>query len=155
MIKQENTMAEMIFRKARPDEIPRILRMQADVFGGEQGIPQEDIGGFLAKEPTCWCAEMDGKIYGAAAAWKENGKIHWGRFAVFPAARGQHVGTRLAERSFDDLFAEGAEEICMDARDATVRIVCAMGGEVAGEPYPFYEGNVTPVLLRREDYRAK
>ncbi len=145
-------MADMIFRKAKKEELSRILAMQADVFSGEQGIPNDDIDTFLAKEPICWCAEQDGKIYAATAAWKENGETHWGRFVVFPAARGLHIGTKLARFSFCELFETGVEKIYMDARDATVKIVCGMGGRVVGEPYPFYEGNVTPVLLEKKDF---
>lgn len=126
--------------------------MQADVFGGEQGIPGEDVDAFMAKEPVCWCAESDGKLYAAAAAWKENNEIHWGRFVVFPAARGLHIGTRLARFSFAELFHEGVDKIYMDARDATVKIVCGMGGKIVGEPYKFYGGNVTPILLTRDDF---
>ena len=47
----------------------------------------------------------------------------------------------------------GVEEIHMTARDTTVKIVCDMGGEVTGEPYAFYAGNVTPVVLKRGNYR--
>lgn len=132
--------------------MPRIIAMQADVFSGEQGIPCEDVDAFMAKEPVCWCAESDGKLYAAAAAWKENNQIHWGRFVVFPAARGQHIGTRLARFSFAELFHEGVDKIYMDARDVTVKIVCGMGGKIVGEPYKFYGGNVTPILLTRDDF---
>ena len=83
-------MDNFIFRQATKDEIPRILAMQADVFHGEQGIPADDIDTFLAKKPICWCAESkaDGKIYAATAAWQEDNETHWGRFVVFPTARG-------------------------------------------------------------------
>lgn len=145
-------MNEMIFRKAKEEEMPRIIKMQIDVFSGEQGIPSDDIDKFIAKEPECWCAESDGKIYAAVAAWKEDGKIHWGRFVVFPAARGLHIGTKLAKCSFDDLFENDTEKIYIDARDATVNIVCKMGGKVVGEPYLFYGDNVTPVILEKKDY---
>ncbi len=91
----------------------------------------------MAKKPICWCAEADGKIYAAAAAWKENTETHWGRFAVFPAARGKHIGTTLARISFDDLFDMGVDKIYMDARDATVKIVCGMGGRVIGAHISF------------------
>jgi hypothetical protein len=47
----------------------------------------------------------------------------------------------------------GVEEIHMTARDTTVKIVCEMGGEVTGKPYEFYKGCVTPVVLKRENYR--
>ncbi len=145
-------MNNIIFRRALKEEMPRIIAMQSDVFNGEQGIPSDDIDTFMAKKPLCWCAEFDGKIYGAVAAWEENKEIHWGRFVVFPAARGMSIGKKLAKYSFDDLFNGGAEKIYMDARDATVHIVCEMGGETVGKPYKFYKGNVTPVILKKEKY---
>lgn len=145
-------MENMVFRRACEEEMPRIIAMQADVFSGEQGIPAEDIDAFMAKEPVCWCAESDGKLYAAAAAWKENNEMHWGRFVVFPAARGLHIGTRLARFSFAELFHEGVDKLYMDARDATVKIVCGMGGKIVGEPYKFYEGNVTPVILTKDGF---
>ena len=152
--KGELAMDDLIFRQARKDEMSRILAMQADIFHGEQGIPADDIDTFLTKKPICWCAEskIDGKIYAATAAWQENEETHWGRFVVFPAARGKHIGTKLAKVSFDELFDMGIEKIYMDARDATVRIVCGMGGHITGESYKFYEGNVTPVVLEKRDY---
>ena len=140
-------MENVIFRRATDEEIPRIIQMQSDVFSGEQGIPSDDIDTFMEKEPTCWCAEKDGKIYAAVAAWKEGKDVHWGRFVTFPAARGQHLGTELARCSFDDLFSGDVEEIYMD------KIVCQMGGKIIGKPYEFYKGNVTPVLLTKSDYR--
>lgn len=145
-------MDEIIFRRAFESEIPRIIEMEKDVFGGEQGIPSDDIDTFMKKEATCWCAESGGKIYAAVAAWHENGSLHWGRFVVFPAARGLHIGTRLAKCSFDDIFSGDTDIIYIDARDATVKIVCKMGGEIVGEPYFFYGSNVTPVVLRKEAY---
>ena len=41
----------------------------------------------------------------------------------------------------------------MTARDTTVKIVSDMGGEVVGEPQPFYNGNVTPVVLKKENFK--
>ena len=147
-------MDNLIFRKATDDEIPRILAMQSDVFHDEQGIPDDDIDTFMMKKPICWCAESktDGKIHAATAAWKEHNETHWGRFVVFPTALGKHIGTKLARVSFDDLFDMGIDKIYMDARDATVKIVCGMCGQIVGKPYKFYNGNVTPVILEKNYY---
>ena len=150
-------MDNLIFRQATGDQISHILAMQRDIFSGEQGIPGDLIDAFLKNNPILWCAESeaDGKIYAATAAWKENNEIHWGRFVVLPSARGKHIGTELARASFEDLFTMGAEKIYMEARDSTVRIVCGMGGKITGEPYEFYKGTVTPVVLERKDYVRK
>ena len=145
---------DYIFRRAAREEMPRIIAMQADIFCTEQGIPADDIDTFMARDPLCWCAKSpeDGKIYAAVAAWKENDETHWGRFVVAPEARCHHLGTRLARFSFEELFDMGVDEIHMEARDITVRMVCGMGGRIVGEPYKFYDGNVTPVVLERKDY---
>ena len=149
------SIEKMTFRRATKYEMPRILAMQSDVFSGEQGIPCDDVDKFLAEKPLCWCAESGGKIYAAVASWQENAETHWGRFVVFPAVRGQHIGTKLAKFSFDDIFCSDSkvEEIFMEARDATVKIVCKMGGKITGEPRKFYKGNVTPVVLKKSEYK--
>ena len=150
-------MDDFIFRHATADETPHILAMQRDIFSGEQGIPGDMNDAFLAKNPILWCAESktDGKIYAATVSWQENNETHWGRFVVLPSARGRHIGTKLAQTSFEDLFTMGVEKIYMEARDSTVRIVCGMGGKITGEPYEFYKGTVTPVVLERKDYVRK
>jgi ribosomal protein S18 acetylase RimI-like enzyme len=95
---------------------------------------------------------VNGAIAAAVASWEEHGRTHWGRFAVQPALRGKHIGTALARHSVEDLFSRGAPEIHLTARESTVHIFCKMGGEITGEPVPFFEGTVTPVILRKESY---
>ena len=75
-----------------------------------------------------------------------------GQICRFTIVSRQKIGPKLARYSFEDLFSMGVEEIHMTARDTTVKIVCNMGGEVTGEPYAFYAGNVTPVVLKRGNY---
>jgi len=128
------------------------MQLQTDIFHGEQKIPCDVISLFTAKAPQCWVAELGNSIVGAAAAWKENDQIHWGRFVTDQNYRGQRIGTRLAEFSFDDLFSQQVESIYMDARETAVKIVCKMGGEIVGEAIPFYEGTVTPVVLHKTDF---
>ena len=50
------------------------------------------------------------------------------------------------------VFDQGVDAIYMEARDITVAIVQKMGGRVTGEPVPFYEGTVTPVMLEKERF---
>lgn len=148
-------MEQIIYRKAEEKDLPAILAMQADIFSNEQGIPRELVDAFMGNEPKCWCAELDGMLVGAAASWKEAGVTHWGRFVVLPEFRGHHIGTALVRKSFEDLFESGVEEIYMEARDLTVKIVCGMGGVVVGPSVPFYVGNVTPVLLKKNVYAGE
>ena len=89
-------MDDLVFRRAGKTDLPHILAMQADIFHGEQGIPDDDVGAFLQKRPICWCAGSGGVLCAAAAAWQEGSETHWGRFVVLPAFRGRHIGSRLA-----------------------------------------------------------
>ena len=44
-------MDDLVFRRAGKTDLPHILAMQADIFHGEQGIPDDDVGAFLQKRP--------------------------------------------------------------------------------------------------------
>ena len=126
--------------------------LQKKVFHFEQNIPADDIEGFLDRNPMCWCAVCDDKIVSAAAAWEENGVLHWGRFVTNSRYRGLHIGTQLARRCFDDLFSQGYTQIYMEAREVTVKMIVNMGGEITGETVPFFAGTVTPLILKKESY---
>lgn len=145
----------MTFRKAKPEEYPRIIDMQTEVFCGEQDIPEELIGTFLDQNPNCWCAEQDGIMIGSVSSWKENGEIHVGRFIVAPEYRGQKIGTGLLAYVFQELFESGAETLFFEARDSAAAIIRSMGGVAVGEPFLFYRGNVTPMMLNKEDFKGK
>ncbi|MGC4020202.1 MAG: GNAT family N-acetyltransferase [Muricomes sp.] len=145
-------MGDIILRKATIEDMDDIMQLQIDIFHGEQRIPSEDISRFAEKSPQCWCALLDGKIVGAAAAWEEGGQVHWGRFVINPNFRGLHIGTKLAEFSLKDLFSQQITEVYMEAREVTAKIVSKMGGKIVGEPVSFYEGTVTPIILHKSDF---
>lgn len=147
-------MSDIVIRRAVQEDMNRIIEMEIEVFTDEQGIPAVLQGISDEKSPIWWCALLDQKIVGAAAAWKENDQLHWGRFIVQKELRGQHLGSRLAKHSFDDLFLSEIDEIYMEARETTVKIVLNMGGHILGDPVPFFEGTVTPMILRRSDYNS-
>ncbi len=148
----ERRVDRFVIRRATREELPVILGMASEVFTREQGIPADDIDAFLAKGPICWCAAAGERIAAGVASWKEDGQTHCGRFFVIPSERRHRIGTALARFAFEDLFAMGVETIHMEARDTTVKIVVGMGGRVVGEPFPFFEGNVTPLVLEKKDY---
>lgn len=127
-----------------------VMALQTAVFHGEQLIPLDAVEAFLAMEPQCWVAELDGVIVGTAAAWHEGGQLHWGRFIVTKALRGRHIGTKLAAFTFAELFAQGIDSIFMEARDTTVAIVGKMGGTVAGEPSPSTKARSRPYGSREK-----
>ena len=143
-------MDNLIFRRAVSRDMGDILQMELDVFAGEQKIPVTLIPLPAEKFPRWWCASIDTSIVGAVAAWKENDQIHWGRFAIGKSYRGLHIGTKLARYSLDDLFSQQVEEVYIDARDATVKIICNLGGNIIGEPITFYNDDVTPVILKKK-----
>lgn len=104
-------MNGLILRKAADADGADIFQLQADVFGGEQRISSAMIPLPHENSPQWWCAFTGTSMVGAVAAWKEKGQVHWGRFAI---------------------------KQNMEARDATVKIVCGMGGKIIGEPEEFY-----------------
>lgn len=91
--------------------------------------------------------EQDGELVGTAAIYREGGQWHMGRITVARRLRGQHRGTFLLKRVLDDVFAQDVDNIFLEARDATVHILTGFGAEIAGEPFAFYCGNVTPMIL--------
>ena len=75
-----------------------------------------------------------------------------GCITVAPSLRGQHRGTFLMKSVLTEVFAQGVDEIFLEARDATVHILRGFGAQIAGEPFTFYRGRVTPILLKRVDF---
>lgn len=145
----------MIIRKIKPEEFADIIAMQTEIFCGEQDIPEELIGTFLERKPICWCAEKDGNIIGSIASWEENGEIHVGRFVVAPEYRRQKIGTKLMTHAFQDLFNGGIETLFFEARDSAAAIIRAMGGKAIGEPLLFYRGTVTPMMLKKDNFKGE
>lgn len=105
-----------------------------------------------SKSPQWWCIELDGRIVGTTALFKENDDWHMGRIAISNELRGQHVGTELLKFALKDIFSQDVEEVYFDARDATVHILKKFGAQVIGKPIVFYNGNVTPILLKKKDF---
>ena len=145
-------MNDLVLRKAIDTDTAAIHRLQLDVFQGEQKIPAVMIPLPVESSPQWWCAFIGTSIVGAVAAWKENDQVHWGRFAIGQNHRGLHIGTKLAHFSMEDLFSQQIEEIHMEARDVTVKIICDMGGKIIGEPTEFYGSTITPVILHKMDF---
>lgn len=81
-------MDDLVFRRAGKTDLPHILAMQADIFHGEQGIPDDDVGAFLQKRPICWCAGSGGVLCAAAAAWQEGSRDPLGPLCRAPGLPG-------------------------------------------------------------------
>ncbi len=142
----------MNIRKATDEDMDKIMDLLNCVFEGEQQIPRELNLIEESKFPQWWCVEKDGEIVGATALFKENNDWHMGRIAISSKLRGQHMGTKLLRTALEDIFAQDINAVYLDARDATVHIMKQFGAEIIGEPISFYEGNVTPIILKKEDF---
>lgn len=144
---------EIVVRRAEDKDMEAVMKLQVATFTGEQQIPEELICLPEERRPQWWAAFRGEELMGAVASWQEDGVQHAGRFAVNPDSRGLGLGKKLARKAFDDLFAQDVEEIHMEARDVSVHIVQAMGGEVIGPAFDFYVGSVTPMKIQREKYK--
>ncbi|KLU59411.1 MarR family protein [Peptococcaceae bacterium CEB3] len=123
------------------------------VFCSEQNIPSELIPIEDNLHPLWWCARVGEDILGVVVSWMDNSAWHWGRFAVERGVRGLGIGKQLATHSLQDAFSQGAHEIFIEARDATVYIIGSLGGRVIGDPIDFFGEPVTPMLLERDAFR--
>ncbi|MEQ6166413.1 GNAT family N-acetyltransferase [Ekhidna sp. MALMAid0563] len=121
------------------------------VFTHEQQIPKELIP-LKFEEQFWWCIQSDGRIAGTAAAWKDGKEWHWGRLAVSVHQRGKGLGKKLAVQSFGDLFQMDIQEIIIDARDVTVKLLQSIGAEITGRTTEFYGIPITPMTLKKEDF---
>ena len=84
---------------------------------------------------------------------RRTGRWHIGRLAVAKEMRGRHIATELLKTAAAFVFDQGVDSIYMEARDITVAIVQKMAAAGSGgEPVPFYEGTVTPVMLEKERF---
>jgi len=48
----------------------------------------------------------------------------------------------------------GAEQIFLEARETTVRIVSKLGGRIVGEPFDFYGEPIFPMMVSRAEFQT-
>lgn len=142
-------MDAITVKKPSDADMDSIRQLLTDVFTEEQCIPAQLIPLPPEMRPQWWCAVENGCVVGTVAAWQQGEAVHIGRFAVRADCRGRHIGIRLMRQAVEDLFGQGFEEIHAEARPAAVKMLCSLGGEICGPDSVFYEGTVTPVILRR------
>ncbi|SNT26867.1 Acetyltransferase (GNAT) domain-containing protein [Ekhidna lutea] len=130
--------------------LPQAYTFLELVFTKEQHIPKELIP-LPFDEQFWWCVRSEG-IVGTVAAWKDGKEWHWGRLAVGSNQRGHGLGKKLAVQSFSDLFQTGVEEIVIDARDITVKLLLSLGAKVTGSTSEFYSIPITPMILTKEGF---
>ncbi|OOM80127.1 GNAT family N-acetyltransferase [Clostridium sp. BL-8] len=125
------------------------IKLATEVFTDEQNIPSELVPVNEELKPMWWCARVGEDIIGVTAAWKEKNKWHWGRFAVDKRVRGIGIGNKIAMFSLQEIFNIGADEIFIEARDITLRMLEKLGCEVVGEADDFYGDSVTPIIVKK------
>lgn len=141
----------MTVQCAAPEDMAEIMTLVSSVFADEQSIPRELIPIPAEREPLWWYMRQDGRIAAAVALYRDGEKWHMGRLAVAPGLRGSHIATQLLETAIPAAFAMGIDVIRTDSRDTTVHILRKFGGEITGKTEVFFKGNITPVVLKREN----
>ncbi|MFD2200726.1 GNAT family N-acetyltransferase [Shivajiella indica] len=126
------------------------MDLMVKVFTLEQKIPEDYLPVSIYPQNS-WGIISQNNLIALCIAWKEEELWHWGRYAVDPQWRGKGLGKRLAFRSLNEMFESGVEEIHIDARDITLKLLTQFGGKVIGESFDFY-GPVTPMRLRAKDF---
>jgi DNA-binding MarR family transcriptional regulator/predicted GNAT family N-acyltransferase len=128
------------------------IKLAIEVFTNEQNIPEELTPLDKTLEPIWWGARVGEDIVGVAAAWKENDKWHWGRFAVDKRLRGMGIGEKIAVFSLKEIFNTYTDKIYSEARDVTVKMLMKFGCRITGKAENFYEEPVTPISLCKGDF---
>ena len=145
----------MTIRQASTADMAEIMTLVEQVFSDEQNIPRELIPLPAEREPRWWYIRQDGRIAATVALYRDGGEWHMGRLAVAPGLRGGHIATQLLEVAIPAAFATGIDVIRTDCRDTTVHILQKFGGEIAGKTEVFFKGNITPVILKRDNLPAE
>jgi DNA-binding MarR family transcriptional regulator/predicted GNAT family N-acyltransferase len=128
------------------------IKLATEVFTNEQNIPENLIPINEELNPTWWCARVGEDIIGVTAGWIENSKWHWGRYAVDKRLRGIGIGKKIAMFSLNEIFNTGADEIFIEARDITLKMLKKFGCKVVGEAEDFYGSPVTPIIIKKSDF---
>lgn len=125
------------------------MELAIRIFSREQHIPRRLVPVPKKMHPKWWCIRVGEDVIGVAAAWREGGQWHWGRFAVDPSFRGMGIGKKIALESIAALFSGVTDRIVVEARDITVGIIERMGGIQTQPSFDFYGEPVTPMTLEK------
>lgn len=142
--------SRILIEKISENYMDDSIKLATEVFGDEQGIPAETIVIDSNLKPIWWCARVGEDVIGVVATWKEKDKWKWGRFAIDKRLRGLCIGQKMAIHSLKEIFREYTDELYIEAREVTVKILIKFGGKVIGETEDFYGEPITPLLLNKE-----
>ncbi|WP_411678858.1 GNAT family N-acetyltransferase [Clostridium thailandense] len=131
------------------------IKLATEVFTYEQNIPEKLIPISAELSQIWWCARVGEDIVGVIAAWNENNQWHLGRFAVDRNLRGLEIGKKMLILSLNEIFNLDVEEVFVEARDITVRMLEQFGCKVVEEPIDFYGEPVTPITIKKCDFINK
>lgn len=148
----KNNDSRILIERVSENYMEDAIKLATEVFTNEQSITTELVPVNEALKPIWWCARVGDDIIGVTAAWKEEGKWHWGRFAVDKRLRGIGIGKKIAIFSLKEIFSFNDEEIYIEARDVTVNMLMKFGCKVTGEAKDFYGEPVTPITLNKSNF---
>lgn len=142
-------MEELIVLKASGEECKVAEDFFSDIFFKEQSIPKSISFISADLRPVYWVIYISGEISAAAATWYENENLHFGRFAVKKEYRSKGIGRILIENVFKAVF-EVSDIIYAEARADVTGMILKMGGEVTGKTTHFFDGTITPLILKKD-----
>lgn len=144
--------SRILIERISENYMEQAIKLATEVFTDEQSIPSELVPVNDDLKPIWWGARVGEDIIGVIAAWKEKDKWHLGRFAIDKRLRGIGIGQKLAIFSLKEIFDSYADEIYIEARDATVNMLMKFGCKVVGEAEDFYGEPVTPITLSKKNF---
>ncbi|GAA0177178.1 bifunctional helix-turn-helix transcriptional regulator/GNAT family N-acetyltransferase [Clostridium sediminicola] len=150
-----NDDRKIIFEKLSSNYYESAMNLVMDIFNKEQNIPKELIPISQKYLPMWWCIRIGEDIIGVVACWIENDMYHLGRIAIDKKFRKLGIGKKIIINSVEAIFRLGGEEIYLEARDITVKILQKIGGEIVADSVDFYGEPVTPVILKKSHYINK
>lgn len=145
-------VSRIIIEKITCDYMKEAIKLAIEVFTNEQNIPESLIPVKEKLNPIWWCVRAEDDIIAIAASWREEGKWHWGRYAVDKRLRGRGIGKKIAMFSIMEVFNLGADEIFIEARDVTLEMFKKVGCEVIGKSIDFYGEPVTPIVIKKSNF---
>lgn len=145
--------SRIIIEKVSSDYIHKAIKLAIEVFTYEQNIPENLVPIKEEFHPIWWCARVGEDIIAIAASWKEDNEWHWGRYAVDKRLRGRGIGKKIAMFSLKEIFDFGTDEIFIEARNITLEMLKKVGCEVTGKSINFYGEPVTPIIIKKSDFR--
>lgn len=105
-------MHRLTVRRARPDDIPALMRIRSivreNVLSDPASVPAEAYQGFI-DHAGIWVCQEEGRVLGFSAADPADGTV-WALF-VDPVAEGRGIGRTLLTHTVEDLRRVGRSRI--------------------------------------------